>query len=346
MRSDAPFPFCRPGRSWILRRSIRRSVLIVLAGWLAIAVHSVANAACEDEPAVCAKQAFEAGIAAYRDEQYQAALEQFRAAQRLRPHPVVLFNVAQAEARVGLVVESLRHFQQVYDDPNTPENLLGKVRAEREAATKQVATVSLEDSGATLEVDGVQAQGDPPSIELNPGRHEITISVDGDPIERRTLTLSSGETARLAVPRRPDTAAPGPSSESPPEGAHPPVTGPPVGTEPAADEDHAGISRWWVVGGGGLTLALAGATVWSGLDTRRAYRNYEQDVDELTPSERQDRVDEGKDRQLRTNVLIGVTSVVGVATAATAGLWVDWSPRQRRSSLTVGPGTLAYRCRF
>ncbi len=304
---------------------------------LTVAFSGRARADCAAAPENCAKQAFEAGISAYQDEQFEAALEQFRAAYDLRPHPVVLFNVALAEARVGDLIEALEHLDQVYDDPATPEPLLGKVRTEREEVARRVATVSLSDSGAQLVVDGKSAAGDPPSMRVNPGAHEVAIVIDGKQVEHRHLQLSPGETLELAAPAR--SEPPPPVDPNPPQ---PPPPPPPI-TEPP--EERSRLAPGWVYGGAAVTVGLAGVTIWSGLDTRRAYRSYQDEVDDLAPQEREERVDAGRAKQRRTNVLVGATSAVGLATVATGWFLVEW-PASRRGSLTVGPGTLSYRYHF
>jgi hypothetical protein len=296
-----------------------------------LGVHSVARAECDKAPEDCAKEAFEAGISAYQEGRYDVALVEFREAQTLRPHPVVLFNVALAEARSGLILEALAHLEAVYDDPSTPEQLLGKVRTERAATARQVAVVSVLDEEAELVVDGARAEGDPPSIQVNPGDHDVQLLVDGHEVERRTLSLSSGETVKLTV------AKPAPPAPEPV-----PVTEPP----PPVEEAPRGVARGWVYGGAGLTVVLTGLTVYSGLDTRRAFRDYQDQVDGMSAADREDRVDGGKSKQRRTNALIGVTSAVGLATAATAGFLVRWSDQSGNASLAVGPGSLVFRRRF
>lgn len=89
----------------------------------------------------------------------------------------------------------------------------------------------------------------------------------------------------------------------------------------------------WV--GAGLTAVSAGVLVWSGLDTLSARDAY---VNAPTESGYND----GVGRELRTNVLIGVTAALGVATAAGALFLTDWSGARRTRSAHVAPFALPH----
>ncbi len=84
--------------------------------------------------------------------------------------------------------------------------------------------------------------------------------------------------------------------------------------------------------GAGVTVGVAGVLLWSGLDTLKA-----RDAYVTSPSEA-GYVD-GTGRELRTNVLIGVTAALGAATVVGALFFTDWSGRRsnRSVSVTFGP---------
>jgi hypothetical protein len=95
--------------------------------------------------------------------------------------------------------------------------------------------------------------------------------------------------------------------------------------------------------GGIVTLGLGAVTVWSGLDTLDAADEYEQQ-----PTA--ERYDEGIDLELRTNLLIVGTSVVGVASILVAAFGTDWGGDDDEASsawvpaLSVGPAGAAIGC--
>ncbi len=138
----------------------------------------------------------------------------------------------------------------------------------------------------------------------------------------------------------------------------PPVVAP-VKPEPASDntsdtgtEHKAGMlppTAFWV--GVGVTAFATGITIWSGLDTqsnpgadkvRSACSSGDPSCHSL--------YDQGRSKQTRTNVLLGVTAGVAVATGVIGAFFTDWSggeksakaeaKAQRRGSrrgLTVEP---------
>jgi hypothetical protein len=84
----------------------------------------------------------------------------------------------------------------------------------------------------------------------------------------------------------------------------------------------------WI--GAGLTAVSAGVLVWSGVDTLTA-----RDAYVANPTEAG--YNDGVGRETRTNVLIGVTAALGVATAVSAALFTEWSGRPRASVSRVLP---------
>jgi hypothetical protein len=91
-----------------------------------------------------------------------------------------------------------------------------------------------------------------------------------------------------------------------------------------ASESRSGWSPtvFWV--GAGLTGALAGVTVWSGIDTLNNPGKDKVQA-ECEPNDTScDLYQQGLANQQRTNILIGVTAGVGVATALVGILATDW----------------------
>jgi hypothetical protein len=69
--------------------------------------------------------------------------------------------------------------------------------------------------------------------------------------------------------------------------------------------------------GGATTLVLASVTLWSGLDTTKAHDAY-------VAAPTKEGWDNGRSKQLRTNILIGATAAAGVTTALIAIFWTKW----------------------
>ncbi len=78
--------------------------------------------------------------------------------------------------------------------------------------------------------------------------------------------------------------------------------------------------------GAGLTAALVGVTIWSGLNTNKArdqYEDYSQ-MPRATARESKGLYEDGLKRQTRTNALAISAGVVGVATGVIAAFFTDW----------------------
>jgi hypothetical protein len=114
------------------------------------------------------------------------------------------------------------------------------------------------------------------------------------------------------------------------------VTPPP--TEKPADEGAQKTGKlpptaFWV--GVGLTAVLGGTTIWSGIDTKNnpgadAVRDACKTVD--SSGAHSDNCNtlynQGRSNQTRTNVLLGVTAGVGVATAVVGAFFTDWGSKK------------------
>ncbi|MCK6531986.1 MAG: hypothetical protein L6Q84_03350 [Polyangiaceae bacterium] len=309
-------------------------------GWLAVvalsfAVCSTAHAeACTEDPEACGRREFESGIEAYQAKNWAKAATHFEAAQKLRPHPVVLFNWALAESKLEHYVAALAHFDQVLADPETPKTLLPQIESERAVARQNVATLEIEvAAGAETFVDDRKIEGTPPVASVDPGEHRVRVVLDGKALLDKSLRVRAGERLRISVDRSREVVVPGPTSTAAPPPPPPPAAGP---------------SPIWFYAGAGLTAVLGGVTVWSALDTKSAFDTYERELPKSTQAEADARVAAGHDKELRTNLLIGATALAAAGTAALGLFVVDFGGRkeQPRTGLFLGPGGFGARGQF
>jgi hypothetical protein len=152
---------------------------------------------------------------------------------------------------------------------------------------------------------------------VNPGAHALEISFDRERKVRRDLTIRPGTESKISI-QAPAAAAAAP-------GATP-------SSRSRERRGTRGMSPIIAATGVAVTLGLAGATVWSGLDTRRAHDAYTADPNE-------DRWQAGRTKQLRTNILLGATAGAGVATAVIGVFFTRWrSPERATAALSIEPG--------
>lgn len=313
-----------------------RSIASHAASWLsALLIASITHPAtaqgaaeCDLTPRECGRRAFDAGVAAFKTEDFATALEQFRRAYDIQQHPIVVFNLGLAEAKMKLPLEAVEHFEQLLQDPAADAELKSRAKSELELAQGMVASVSVEFLGPgraarsiELKVGDQTATGDAPAIRVNPGKYHVSVRVDGKEVVSRDVELATSERFRLAVDQRGAVTTPVP--EAPKE---------------ARTADRDGLSPVWAYVGAGLTVVLGGVTLWSGLDTQSAVQEFDEREASLPESEAQMLLDEGHAKETRTNILIGATSVVGVTTLILTAFFVDWGGRDHpEQAFAAGP---------
>ena len=92
-------------------------------------------------------------------------------------------------------------------------------------------------------------------------------------------------------------------------------------------------------------MVLTGFTVWSGLDTRSAFSDYERDLPTLTQAEADARVSNGHSRELRTNLLLTGSLLCG-AGSAVLGIWFVDFGAQKHARVGVAPNAVTLSGRF
>ncbi len=294
---------------------------------------------------VCGRRHFEAGTAAFEQNDFSLAAAEFQAAIAVRPHPVIRFNLALSLARLGRPTAAIEQLGLVQQDRATDKDL--KARAEREQRSAEQAlsrvTFRLSDpSRERVELDGapiaVQAGGE---LTLDPGSHHVRIISGNSVVLDQVLELSPGERVELRVGERsrridivvvPDATAPRAVAPRPE-----PAPSPPRSRRP--------LSPLYFYAGAGVTAVLAGVTVWSGLDTRSALSDYERELPRLSQARADERVEDGHARELRTNLLLAGTLLAGAGTAV-LGIWLVDFDGQAQASLGLTPSGVQASGRF
>jgi hypothetical protein len=298
-------------------------MVVRVTSWLVAATLSrVAYA--EDVPATgtCgraeAQRAFASGTAAFGEGQYLRAAERFERAYDCEPHPDALYNAAVAWQRASVFDRAANDFARYLRE------------APADAPDGDKATTALNELKGVLgrfEIDPVGAQDvrldhrpiSARSIYVTPGTHELEARSGNHEIAV-TRSVGAGEEARVTL----DPSAK--AEPEPPPGAA--STTPHSSVRPPAHQ--GGWPREVVYAGAGLTAALLGATIASGVDTSNARRSFNQ-----SPTE--DALDEGRAKETRTNALFYASIGVAALTAVTALWLVDWhTPSARTSARAAG----------
>ncbi len=239
-------------------------------------------AAQTPDAAVTARIAFDRGIAEARQERFAEAAAAFEESYRLRPVPVVLFNLAGAYDRMGRVRQALDHYLRYLHDAGSTVNSArsAQVQANIARLRVQLAVVQLELTPPTarVEVDGRDSVRTPDGLELEAGEHVVSVSAPGFVSQRQSLTLRLGERRALQVRLEPVAVEPAPTpapavSTTPaplvtqPAEAPRPTPDPRVQVQPPTDSHETPVvRRWWfwtgigagIVGGAVAGMAAAG----------------------------------------------------------------------------------------
>ncbi|MES1172074.1 MAG: hypothetical protein ABUL77_02460 [Bacteroidota bacterium] len=189
-----------------------------------------------------AQQAFRAGVEAARQEQWTDARTMFEKAYGLSPRPVVLINLAGAQARTGRLTEAAKNYHRILDDEPSQETASFR-RAAAEVLPSleaRIPRVKLRPSGLSptdvIRIDGdvvetaTLADGHP----LDPGEHTLVVAHGGTERARVLFTLAERESREISLPL--PVVVP-PQGDASPAG---PALDPPTARDVPEDR-----RRWW-----------------------------------------------------------------------------------------------------
>lgn len=280
---------------------------------------------------MAAKEKFEQGVAAYKQQRFADAVKLFLEADALSPSAALSFNVARAFEKLDDASGALRWYRDFLrrspDAANAAE-VRGKVRALATALSQhgvQQLSVMSDPAGATVLVDEQNVGITPVTRDLRPGRHRLVLRLAGYKDQVTDLVLEPQTPQDIAL--RLDVA-PQPSSAA---GAAP---------RPLRDDAAAAIDSgprfgiWPVVVMGAGAASLLGAV---GFELGR--RSAESAAEDAPQREFQSHYDTMEGRQTTARVLAGM----GGALLVTGGVLfvLDW---QRKSEPKVALGCAGGGC--
>ena len=275
-----------------------------------------------------AAEAFDLGRRSFKAKDYVEAAEHFEAADLRAPSATALELALRSRDRAGQLdraatlaaLAQARHPDEEFTKKLAPGIL--------KRAGEELHSVSARcDSPCELVIDTKLAHGKPTTertVFVVPGKHSIRAGWSGGRTDSEEVEATAGGKSELSF-----TAPPEPEPEkTPPSTAAEPTAEPEATSEePQQDsgaERKGGLPPAVFFVGAGLTAVAGGITIWSGIDTKNnpgADAVREKCVGRGTSCPE---YQEGRDKQLRTNVLIGVTATLGVATAV-VGILTNWS---------------------
>ena len=258
-----------------------------------------------------AAEAYDQGTSAYLSERYELAAHWFERAYRLVPTSTALLQAVRAHYKAGNSTRAANLALLLRDNYPSDERA-------KQATAAVVASVKAEnvlvkaqcEGECTIELDGALIQH--PTFFVTPNvEHSLKAAYDNG--ETSTFVQgAAGETKKVML------IAPAPSPPPP-------------------------VPRWAFFSSLGATVALGAVTVWSGIDANKGVTAYESAARTAnspginngaspTPEEQaQALLEEGRAKERRTNILIGVTAGMA-ATTAVLGVFTNWKGESREAA--------------
>jgi hypothetical protein len=309
----------------------------VLAAVLSLAGAASGQGAAPSADAIRrAAEAFDQGRDAYKSEHYAEAAEHFEAANGHAPSNKALEFAVRSRRRAGQLDRAATLAElalQQYPTDEKLKELTDEILAETAEDLFRV-TVSC-DHPCTLVVGSTLVYGAPMRervLYLQPGEHKVGASWKGYESKSETVVAEPGEEGDVEFTR--------PSKDEPTGSAG-------GGVDFDADDDSfdddyydqydeddtardqgpqdksGGVPPAVFYVGAATTVVLAGVSTWSYIDTVNNPGKEKVEADCVGLGEDCPTWKEAKQKELRTNILLGATGVVGVATLVIAAV-TDW----------------------
>lgn len=267
-----------------------------------------------------AADAFDRGTRAFLARDYPRAGQWFETAYRMAPAAVALIGAVRAHERGGnerrAATLALRLEAVHGDDADAARQAQQTLRAH---ASTLVRVDVVCEGECTVELDGTLMEH--PSFFVAPStEHVVRATFSAGSAEQPIAAAAGGETRELRF-----EAPPPPEPVAVVDPAPEPIAAPDARDRVPVQGGGGGISPAFAITGLVLTAIGGGVLVWSGIDTMDGVPAYELDP---TPA----RLADGQERELRTNVLIGVTAGLAAVTVLLA-IFTDWdgSPSEQPS---------------
>jgi hypothetical protein len=301
--------------------------LVLMAAAVAPLLSARAQSSVDPEKLRLAAEEFDAGRRAFKVKDYARAGAHFENAFRDAPRPEALRMAIRARREGGELARAATlcvRAQALYpDDADTirvTQAVLGEV-------AKKLHRLSVRcDPACTLILDGKLVRDDAAAsqiIFLSPASHTLVAGWSGDRSESKSLEATEGGSGELVF----TAPAAAPSASSAPLVVAPPTSASaiaPAASATLASERSPGLAPVYFYVGAGLTAALAGVTIWSGLDTRSNPGPDKVKSDCVGKGADCPTYQDGLSKERRTNILLGVSAGVAVATGVVGLFFTDW----------------------
>lgn len=181
---------------------------LVCAVFIGAAWSAGAQAAAPSEDDKARARAFyEEGQALFKKELYSAAIENFRKAHEIIPHPVNLYNIARAYEKLGDADNCVKMYEEYLDfykrknngkDPSDVVDVRASI-AKCQLLQRPAVTIESDPPGASIYLDdkGKLVGQTPFTVKLDPGKYKLFLNLDGHVPFEQDLEVRPGQPLTL-----------------------------------------------------------------------------------------------------------------------------------------------------
>jgi hypothetical protein len=298
-----------------------------------------------------AAEMFDLGLARKEADDWTGACQAFAESQRLSPAVATQLNLAECKQREGRLLEAAEILRDAIAAAKAKADRVRGDRAEADlvaivALTPRIAFDVPAGLQAKATIDGAAVADLSETILIDPGSHDVVVSIDGEIRVRRTVTLGQSAIERIRIEPAEEASGPG-GPGGLVDGADRAGDGGDRTTAPRRDGAMSSPSnrhRTLVIGTGVGAALLAAAGSYLLVSAYQLEDDSYDRCDDLPSCDPTDRdaaidlVDRAIARQqLATGVLIGA----GVVSGAAAVLWWTGRPRATAVDVEASPGGAA-----
>jgi tetratricopeptide (TPR) repeat protein len=173
-----------------------------------------------DESLAKAKAKFEEGSLLYKSAKYKEALGKFEETFALRPHPTVTYNIGRCHEKMGNVPKALSAFREYLrvapkaSDAEAVSAAMASMEKKLSERGVQQFQIFVDPITAKIEIDKVELNGSPASIELAPGSHELVVSAPGFEPLTKSFVMSLAHSSEMTLQLREVKAADVPNANT------------------------------------------------------------------------------------------------------------------------------------
>ena len=178
--------------------------LILVMSWAAFA--QPAPSAADTEKA---RTAFAAAQQLYQASKFADALKKFEEAQALKPHPVIVFNIARCQELLGQLPQALKSYREYLRlspaaaDKDAVAAAIAVLEKKLPAPSSQQLVVNAEPAASVVTIDGKRLGVTPVTAELSAGEHALEVSAEGFETLKRKVNLAPQRTLELNITLKP-----------------------------------------------------------------------------------------------------------------------------------------------